>query len=55
MRMDALLFRIVLPLFAAGEPHALPMSWTAACLAAYSGIGVGCALIARAVHRVDRR
>lgn len=55
LAMYVLLFRIVLPLFVAGEPHALPMSWTAACLAAYAGIGVGCALIARVAHRVTRR
>ena len=55
LAMYTLLFRVVLPLFVAGEPHALPMSWTVACLAAYAGIGVGCALIARSAQRVHRR
>ena len=27
---------------------AMPPSWTIACLAAYAGIGIGCALLARA-------
>jgi hypothetical protein len=47
--MYALLFRVVLPLFsAATPPQHLPVSWTVACLAAYGGIGIGCAFIARA-------
>lgn len=48
LAMYVLLFRIVLPLVAASSSHgAMPLSWTIACLAAYAGIGVGCALIAR--------
>lgn len=50
LAMYVLLFRIVLPL-AVPDPSpasAMPPSWTAACLAAYAGIGIGCALLARA-------
>ena len=48
LAMYVLLFRIVLPLLVATSSHgAMPRSWTIACLAAYAGIGVGCALIAR--------
>jgi len=55
LAMYALLFRIVLPVFAASSSHAaMPLSWTVACLAAYAGIGVGCALIARMQAARDR-
>lgn len=50
LAMYLLLFRVVLPLAApdrAPSP-AMPASWTLACLAAYAGIGMGCALLARA-------
>jgi hypothetical protein len=47
LAMYALLFKIVLPLFAANAGGAaLPWHWTLACLAAYAGIGAGCAAIA---------
>ena len=49
LAMYVLLFRLVLPLAApAHAPTTMPPSWTLACLAAYAGIGIGCALIARA-------
>lgn len=50
LAMYVLLFRIVLPLAvpAHAPAAAMPPSWTLACLAAYAGIGVGCALLARA-------
>ena len=49
LAMYLLLFRLVLPLAAAHAPaSAMPPSWTIACLAAYAGIGIGCALLARA-------
>lgn len=50
LAMYVLLFRIVLPLVVPAYPPApkMPLSWTAACLAAYAGIGIGCALLARA-------
>jgi len=48
--MYVLLFRIVLPLFAAPShaSTAMPAAWTLSCLVAYWGIGMGCAWIARA-------
>src|SRR5688500_15076268 len=50
LAMYVLLFRLVLPLAApANAPtSAMPPPWTIACLAAYAGIGIGCALLARA-------
>ena len=50
LAMYVLLFRVVLPLAApmSVPAPAMPASWTIACLAAYAGIGIGCALIARA-------
>ena len=49
LAMYALLFRVVLPLFAAASPSkAMPAEWTLACLVAFWGIGMGCAWIARA-------
>ena len=49
LAMYVLLFRLVLPLAASAPApaSAMPTSWTLACLAAYAGIGIGCALIAR--------
>jgi uncharacterized membrane protein len=55
LAMYALLFRVVLPLLAVPSPSkAMPPSWTLACLAAYAGIGIGCAWIARAKALDDR-
>lgn len=49
LAMYALLFRVVLPLFAAPSPaKTMPLAWTVACLVAYWCIGMGCAWIARA-------
>ena len=50
LAMYVLLFRLVLPLVAPAHAPApaMPTSWTIACLAAYAGIGIGCALVARA-------
>ena len=50
LAMYLLLFRLVLPLVAPAHAPApaMPTSWTIACLAAYAGIGIGCALVARA-------
>lgn len=49
LAMYVLLFRLVLPLAAPAQaPASMPPSWTLACLAAYAGIGIGCALLARA-------
>jgi len=50
LAMYVLLFRLVLPLVAPAHAPAptMPTSWTIACLAAYAGIGIGCALLARA-------
>jgi len=50
LAMYVLLFRIALPLAVPDRSpaSAMPLSWTAACLAAYAGIGIGCALLARA-------
>jgi uncharacterized membrane protein len=49
LAMYVLLFDIVLPNFSAATlPTHAPLSWTVACLAAYAGIGLGCAAIARA-------
>ena len=49
LAMYVLLFRLVLPLAAPAQaPASMPPSWTLACLAAYAGIGIGCALVARA-------
>jgi hypothetical protein len=49
LAMYALLFRVVLPLFAAASPSTtMPAAWTLSCLVAYWGIGMGCAWIARA-------
>lgn len=54
LAMYVLLFRIVLPLVAANSRSStMPLSWTIACLAAFAGIGVGCALIARAKAACD--
>jgi len=47
--MYGVLFKLVLPNFSAASlPTNAPLSWTIACLAAYAGIGLGCAAIARA-------
>ena len=52
LAMYALLFKVVLPLFAANASGAaMPWHWTLACLAAYAGIGAGCAAIAAAHAR----
>lgn len=49
LAMYVLLFRLVLPVANPTHvPAAMPSSWTLACLAAYAGIGIGCALLARA-------
>ena len=50
LAMYVLLFRLALPLAtpANAPAPAMPASWTLACLAAYAGIGIGCALLARA-------
>ena len=52
LAMYALLFKVALPLFAANASGAtMPWHWTLACLAAYAGIGTGCAAIAAAHAR----
>ena len=46
--MYALLFHGVLPAWSAAPPSTeQPWTWVVACLAAYSGIGAGCVVIAR--------
>jgi hypothetical protein len=47
--MYGLLFRVIVPHFSAATvgANSAPLSWTIACLAAYAGIGLACALIAR--------
>ena len=51
--MYALLFEVFVPYVSAASARTLhaPLSWTIACLAAYAGIGIGCAAIARAHAR----
>ena len=47
----ALILRILVPSFSAATvPQELPLSWTIACVAAWGGIGFGCAWIARHLH-----
>ena len=47
----ALVLRILVPEFSAATvAHDLPLEWTIACVAAWGGIGFGCALIARAMR-----
>ena len=54
LAMYGLLFRVVLPLFGtASHASTMPVQWTLACLAAYWGIGMGCAWIARASMQRD--
>jgi hypothetical protein len=51
--MYALLFEVFVPHLSAATVSggSAPLSWTIACLAAYAGIGIGCAVIARAHAR----
>ena len=53
LAMYGLLFQVLVPYFSAATVCGghLPLSWTIACLAAYAGIGIGCAVIARAHAR----
>ncbi|MUV13906.1 hypothetical protein [Noviluteimonas gilva] len=53
MAMYGLLFEVIVPYFSAATVSggSAPLSWTIACLAAYAGIGMGCATIARAHAR----
>ncbi|MCC8362368.1 hypothetical protein LK996_04690 [Lysobacter sp. A6] len=48
----ALVLRILVPAFSAASSnaHDMPIEWTLACVAAWGGIGFGCAWIARAIR-----
>ena len=53
MAMYGLLFEVIVPYFSAATARtsSAPLSWTIACLATFAGIGIGCAVIARAHAR----